>query len=199
MHRRAGSRPDPRQLTLGLLEDPRDILQLVWADLASVGSRLVPEFDVGQGSARIDLAVIGHQMDGFEIKSDRDTLERLPRQAEEFGRVFDRLTLVGSPRHVARAEHLLPAWWGLSLISPGSRRVVVVRPASANPGVEPTYRLRLLWRDEVLQALAERGERRRRGTRQHLSRALSAVASPDEVRDLVCRAIRSRSDWRAAS
>jgi hypothetical protein len=189
----------PGQLTLGLLEDPRDILQLVRKDFEDSGSRLVPEFDICQGSARIDLAVVSDRLDGFEIKSDRDSLDRLPRQAEHFGRVFDRLTLVGSPRHLASAERTLPAWWGLSLLAQGSRQLVSVRPAEANPGVEVAHRVRLLWRDEVVRALAEHGGTSTRGTRHELWRQLAEVASADQVRELVCRAIRSRPDWRAAS
>jgi hypothetical protein len=65
--------------------------------------------------------------------------------------------------------------------------------------VEPASQVRLLWREEVLRALAERGHHRLRAPRRELWRALADTAPPDEVRRLVCEAIRSRPGWRAAS
>ena len=41
-------------------------------------SKIFEEFRVQHGMARIDFAVINSIMHGFEIKSDLDTLERLP-------------------------------------------------------------------------------------------------------------------------
>jgi hypothetical protein len=41
----------------------------------------VDEFWVPRSNERADIAVLGRWMDGFEIKTERDTLSRLPRQA----------------------------------------------------------------------------------------------------------------------
>src|SRR5260370_10631670 len=71
------------------------------------------ELGIQQGLARIDLAVVNGELNGFELKSDRDTLARLPEQAESYGRVFDRVTLVVEERHVRGAVDLVPDWWGV--------------------------------------------------------------------------------------
>ena len=46
------------------------------------GTRIVEEFGLCQGRARIDVAVFNGFINGFEIKSARDTLKRLPGQRD---------------------------------------------------------------------------------------------------------------------
>jgi hypothetical protein len=68
------------------------------------------EFWVPRSHERADVAVIGGTIDGFEIKTERDTLKRLPRQAEAYTRIFDRCHAVLAHRHVDKAMEMLPAW-----------------------------------------------------------------------------------------
>src|SRR3954451_13577948 len=77
----------------------------------------VDEFWVPRSNERADIAVIGTHIDGFEIKTERDTLRRLPRQAGAYARLFDRCTAVVADRHRDAAEQLLPKWWGLTAVS----------------------------------------------------------------------------------
>ena len=64
--------------------------QLHAAHSADPDTRIVEEMGIWSGSVRIDIAVINGELSGFELKSDRDTLERLPNQADLYSRVFDR-------------------------------------------------------------------------------------------------------------
>lgn len=75
--------------------------------------RICDELKVSRGSCRIDLAAISTSIHGYEIKSDCDTLRRLPRQSEHYGRVFRRVTAVAGERHLARVREQVPAWWGI--------------------------------------------------------------------------------------
>jgi hypothetical protein len=43
-------------------------------------TRIVEEMGVWSGSVRIDIAIINGSLSGYELKSDRDTLDRLPHQ-----------------------------------------------------------------------------------------------------------------------
>ncbi|HEX6037420.1 MAG TPA: hypothetical protein VFZ20_05255, partial [Longimicrobium sp.] len=53
---------------------------------ACSGSLVVPELEICQREFRIDVAVVsGTALHGYEIKSDRDTLSRLPAQAVAYG------------------------------------------------------------------------------------------------------------------
>src|SRR4051812_45593489 len=55
---------------------------------------VIEELGLCQGQVRADIAVINGFMHGYEIKSERDTLERLPRQREVYEQCFDAVTLV---------------------------------------------------------------------------------------------------------
>ena len=76
-------------------------------------AEIFEELGVRHGAARIDIAVINGFMHGYEIKSDSDTLERLPGQMNEFNAVFDKMTLVVGKRHLYDAINIIPDWWGI--------------------------------------------------------------------------------------
>ncbi len=193
-------RLSPGQLSLGFDEDPFAICRALMGQIrqANPAARLVPEMGVCQGVARIDLAAIGSQLEGYEIKGERDDLSRLAGQALAYGQVFDRLTLVASERHLADAAQRLPEWWGLSVVDTERRAVEPVRLPSTNPSRDPHALVRLLWREETVSALEPHLGRRSSAPRVGLWRQLVEITPPDELRDLVCRSLRERTDWRAA-
>ena len=117
------------------------------------------EFWVPRSNERADVVVIGSAMLGFEIKTDRDTLERLPRQVGAYNRLFDRCTLVLAERHLDAALAIVPEWWGVAMILADRAPLSfsLVRPASPNCGVDPETLVRLLWREEVRSILSEFG------------------------------------------
>jgi hypothetical protein len=165
--------------------------------------RIVDEMGVLRGECRIDVAVINGRLEGFEIKSAGDSLVRLARQAEAYGRVFDRLTIVCAERHVESALALLPTWWGVEVAQSRGDRVRIVRhrAARANPGVDPRSVAELLWRSEALKALeglkASRGLRSK--PRRALWAALADAAEARELRALVREALRARRSWLTAA
>src|SRR5689334_921725 len=78
-------------------------------------AEIFDELGVQHGANRVDYAIVNGIMCGYEIKSDRDTLDRLPEQVKEFSEVFDELTLVVGKRHLYKAIHHIPEWWGVWL------------------------------------------------------------------------------------
>lgn len=154
----------------------------------------VDEFWVPRSNERADLAVIGTHIDGFEIKTERDTLRRLPRQAGAYARLFDRCTAVVAGRHLDAADQLLPPWWGLTTVSVnGSVTFDDVRPARPNPAVDPETLVRLLWRDEAMAALTTfEGSPDPRASRASLWAQLLAVASLAQLKAAVRHALLTR-------
>src|SRR5690606_23610844 len=152
------------------------------------------ELGLCAGARRVDLAMINGELVGFEIKSDQDTLYRLAGQAEAYGQVLDRVTLVTTARYIDKAAALVPPWCGLIRAAPaagagqaptgsmdGSPREAVgarVRPAAVNTEQDPFAVVHLRWREDALAILRERGlhrglERNRRSiTWQHLAEAI---------------------------
>jgi hypothetical protein len=131
----------------------RKHLDLQYADDAD--TRIVEEMGIWSGSVRIDIAVINGEMCGFELKSNRDTLERLPFQAELYSHVFDRVVLVTGERHVAKALPLIPDWWGVTVATERGKRIELIldRSPDCNPAPNPYLVAQLLWKEEALAVL----------------------------------------------
>ncbi|MGP0036921.1 MAG: sce7726 family protein [Solirubrobacteraceae bacterium] len=159
----------------------------------------VDEFWVPRSNERADIAVIGRSMDGFEIKTERDTLKRLPRQAEAYGRLFDRCTAVVAQKHSDQAAQILPGWWGITtVVVDGSVRFTVLRPSRPNAAIDPETLVRLLWRDEAMAALVQLGrEPEQRASRGSLWNDLLQSTTVGQLRDLVRRALLCRDPAQA--
>nr|MBA2702680.1 sce7726 family protein [Blastocatellia bacterium] len=62
-------------------------------------TRILDELGLRHGAARIDIAVVNGILHGFELKSDMDSLKRLPHQVQIYSSVLDKVTLVVGRRH----------------------------------------------------------------------------------------------------
>ncbi|UXN30999.1 sce7726 family protein [Glutamicibacter sp. M10] len=120
------------------------------------------ELGVDMGNRRIDLAVLNGHLAGWEIKSDKDTLKRLPEQAEAFSRVMDYLTIVTTSKHLDKCAAIVPPHWGIqeAISGPGGIRIVTRRAPKINRQTDPFSMAQLLWRDEALDELKLRGQAR---------------------------------------
>lgn len=138
------------------MRDP-DIRHALKHDLATEfesDARIVEEMTISTLSGpRIDVAVINGFLHGYEIKSDVDSLRRLPTQTEAYGAIFDYLTLVVSDRHIEKCTSVIPDWWGISLpfrlTSRSSIKIVPIRKAVENRSADPGRLIRLLRRGEM--------------------------------------------------
>jgi hypothetical protein len=196
---RPRARTAPGQLLLGLIDDEHGLRDILMLHLRQERehAHFVPEMGVSHGTARIDLASIDDSLDGFEIKSDRDDLRRLPTQTEAYGRVFDRLTIVTTERHLPGAIRSVPHWWGLLVVASDRSSVAELRAAKDNPKQDPTAIARLLWRNEIETALLARTGTCARGPEATLRRDLVRSMPVDELRAVVRGYLRDRTSWRA--
>lgn len=150
------------------------------------------------GSTRVDVAVINGKLCGYEIKSACDSLARLPRQVALYSAVLDRASVVVERRHAANVESLLPQWWGILAVEQSGDVVAMMptRNGSLNPSPDPLSIVRLLWRDEALDALVERGLDRgvRSASRWRIWEQLASLPLA-EVQAEVRRRLRERQQW----
>jgi hypothetical protein len=116
---------------------------------------VVEEVCVCQGTSRVDMAVVNGRLNGFEIKSDQDTLARLQSQIRDYAAVFDGVTFVVGPKHVDMLLLSIPEWCGVMVAS--DRAVRELRPAGENANRQPYALAQLLWRDEALGVLERKG------------------------------------------
>jgi hypothetical protein len=131
-------------------------LEQQWA--AHSDTRFIEELGICRGRVRIDLAVVNGALHGYEIKSDRDRLDRLAVQVEIYGMVVDRATIVAGPKHLEDVLRIVPDWWGvLRVVADGeSVRIEAVRPSRENPEQVARALAELLWREEALTLLESR-------------------------------------------
>ncbi len=164
---------------------------------------ILDELGVLQGAARVDMAVINGALAAWEIKSERDTLRRFAGQADAYGKVFDYVTLVAAPAHVAKVKASLPRWWGVCVAVRNETGEVVIQQRRAprrNTKTNSRALAELLWRDEALTILEARGldaglrSKPRRAMWSALAEQLSATDLAAEVR----AALKARRSWRAA-
>lgn len=161
---------------------------------ASGGTQAVDEFWVPRSNERADIALINSHLTGFEIKTERDTLTRLPRQSDAYGRIFDRCTAVVAPKHAAAAIAMLPPWWGIVEVSVnGHVAFSQRRRAEPNPAIDAYILVRLLWRAEAAAALAKLDvELPPRATRSTMWTALLDATDLTKLRTIVRRALLAR-------
>jgi hypothetical protein len=169
---------------------------------ADPSTRIINELGLCLGACRVDVALVNGALHGFEIKSDADTLERLPAQATVYNATLDTVTLVCHRKHYDAVVRLVPAWWGITEARAGDGpqgmpRLDIVRPGRLNCTLVPESVAQLLWRDEVLELLGQLGAAKgmKSQPRRILWARLASVLSLDELRARVRQQLKSRAGW----
>lgn len=164
---------------------------------------LVPEVEIRWTiPARVDALLVSHRICGFEIKSEADSLSRLPRQVEAYGAVVERAVLVVAERHLPAALTLVPDWWNIW----GAQwrgdvvRIRKVRGGHLNPSINPLAVTSFMTRDDLVEALRALGHTRLSalGVDQLRERLTTHLDRRGTLR-LARAAMLSRSDWRHRS
>lgn len=72
---------------------------------------LLSEFRAG--SSKADIVVVNGTTTVYEVKSERDKLERLPGQIADYLSVFGRVNVILAEKHLRNAEQILPSSVGI--------------------------------------------------------------------------------------
>jgi hypothetical protein len=162
---------------------------------------MVDELGLCCGKVRLDLAVVNGTFHGYEIKSDRDSLRRLSDQANVYGQVLDRATLVVGNRHIAEATQIIPAWWEILRfeLKANNPCFETVRPGRENPGRDARALVELLWLDDALALLDQRGATRgiRGKPRRFLWDRICAEFDVEEIAETVRNRLKARASHRS--
>jgi hypothetical protein len=140
-------------------------------------------------------------MHGYELKSDHDTLYRLPEQANAYSAIFDFVTLVVGERHLLHAIDVVPDWWGIRVARVGRDCLLFrdLRLPTTNPSPDPMSVVMLLRRHEALHLLMDIKNRRIPCSkpRAWIYAELVANASCGFLRDAVRQSLKARLDRRS--
>ncbi|WP_217578907.1 sce7726 family protein [Mesorhizobium sp. GbtcB19] len=161
---------------------------------------IINELGICQGQSRVDVAVVNGIMHGYEIKSESDTLERLPRQIEYYNKVFDRVTIVVAVDYLEHVKKMVPKWWGIISVRNrhGEIKLKKLRQGRANKIIVPFAVSQVLWKDEALEIFKETGLQRgylskpKRVILEHLAETIEI----NELKDLVNLQLKQREGWR---
>ncbi|WP_144946208.1 sce7726 family protein [Pseudomonas oryzihabitans] len=165
-------------------------------------SLVIEELGLEHGACRVDVAVVNNSIHGYELKSDSDNLDRLPFQIATYSRSLDKATLVVAEKHLKKSVDLLPDWWGIKVVTTGSRGAVnisTVRPVSYNSSISPFHLAHLLWRPEVEDILRAKGlpEKLLRTNKAGLYKLLVETSKLSELRKYVRDSLKCRTKWRS--
>lgn len=167
------------------------------------GVLFIEEFPLYGGDIRADMVAINGTLHGYEIKSARDTLDRLPRQIEAYGAVFDRASIVVSERHLEQATKRVPDWWEILLVQCVGGGVCFkgLRRGKQNPARDGMAITALLWKAEALAILASHGLEKgmRTATMAKIMETLVEHFSVKQLSPLVRGKLLARGDWLSAS
>jgi hypothetical protein len=182
----------------------KEIRRAVRAQFASELNQglVLEELSLERGLARVDLALMNESFWGFELKSDLDTLIRLPQQIEVYGSIFDSMTLIVGYRHAYHALRMVPDWWGVKLVARTTPDLIEFHPArieGKNPKLDPQAIARMLWKTEAMAILESRRPCKevRSKSRSFLCSLLAEELDISSLRRNVCEAISLRQGWRS--
>jgi alanyl-tRNA synthetase len=164
--------------------------------------KIIEELGIAQGIARIDMVVVNGLIHGYELKSDRDTLNRLPEQMRVYNSVLDKITLVVGKKHLLNAFKIIPEWWGVTIakiVDPAKEvSFYNIREAEMNPNQDIFALTSLLWRQEALNILEmiDKADGVRSKNRSEVYIRLANVLDRSSLSAKVRESICSRSNWR---
>lgn len=168
---------------------------------ADPSTLVLDELGLDHGKCRADIAVINGHMEGYEIKSDVDSLSRLKNQINSYDAIFDRSSVIVTIRHVNEAVRTIPDWWGIISVLESENnipRFSVIKKPQQNKNIDDALVAQLLWREEAQEVLFNLGVRgaQLRQRRSILYAYITEMLSSHELRKTVREYLKNRRGWR---
>ena len=118
---------------------------------------MLTEFRVGKRKA--DVVILNGTSSVYEIKSERDNLDRLREQVSAYLHVFDHVNVITGENHLKAVEEAVPAEVGIQVLS-DRFRISTLRPSCSNMRrITPSVVYESLQHREARQILERCGRR----------------------------------------
>lgn len=163
--------------------------------------RIMEEFPLKEryqrkAHSRVDALLVWDGLTGFEIKSDRDSLARLPMQIKYYTRYCDSNYIVVGSKYLERVQEEVPENWGIIHAyrqEDGTVKLEFLREAIRAPRNRLRTQLKLLWRAELIAIVKKHGlggvSTRNKA---ELSALLYQNLSEQELRREICETLMER-------
>ena len=111
------------------------------------------------GKSRCDFYVVTDKLTGFEIKSDADSYERLPKQIKDYDQYFDQNYIVVGAQHIKSVAKKVPDYWGILCVTDEEEGFIVkmIRRPVPNPKVKREKQLSKMWHNELTSIATKLG------------------------------------------
>ena len=161
---------------------------------------VVDELGLKNGAVRADIAVLNGKLIGYEIKTEKDNLERLTNQVSAYNEVFDKAFIVLSEKHLSKALQIVPDWWGIYLIEGNSERVrfKCFRKAQINRFKSALSIAQFLWRSEAIEVFQSTFNKpiSSNKTKHYLCQEIALAHNPTDLGRITLNYLKNRKDWR---
>lgn len=191
-------------------KDIRSAFHTKFSQKFSSGSIVIDEFNIGDDT-RADIVIASDFLYGLEIKSEADTLDRLPKQVVGYDHTCDRPGIIVHESHLKGATEIISPWWDIYVATGSPDKVILehARKGWTSEELNPIVILNLLWRRELATAyrryLATRSaaEKNDREFRElpicsmkawQLLRELSNVVTPEQAIQMTVQLIKERAE-----
>lgn len=162
--------------------------------------RIIPELTICDGLSRADIAVANGNLYGYEIKSDADTLDRLPLQKEFYNKTFDKVFIVVGSKYKSIIEEYIPDWWGVYVAYYDREKKILLKlkkRGRKNTDISAESLLELLWKNEIENLLKLHGVKGLSGKNRRILRQIALNnLSLKEIKDYTRETLKTRKDWR---
>jgi len=186
-----------------MLLNDADVRTLLMEELHSCygndpNTRVINELGINNGKSRVDVAVVNGIIHGYEIKSDLDTLDRLPRQIRYYNKLFQRMTIVSSRKYYQQICELVPKWWGIKIISIDGTRLIEKRKGRKQNAQDIDTLLSLLWKKDLeeLTDVFKYPKKMKKIKKHQLLEIFSKEADIQTIQQHVYNALKTRENWR---
>lgn len=112
-----------------------------------IKKKYIAAFEVRANSSRADFLVINGYTKSFEVKSKIDTLNRLQKQINDYGDVFEYNTIVIDKLHLNNVIQKVPDYYGIWFYE-GSKKIIF-REAQYSPKLNSVGQLGLFNKKEL--------------------------------------------------
>ena len=161
---------------------------------------VIDELGIKHGKCRADIAVINDHFIGFELRSNKDTLNRLPNQIITYNTIFDYITIIIEKCHQKVIKSMIPNWWGIIICRENNDQIIFnkVRRPKINNYIDSLSIAELLWKNEAIEILLKKGlsnnisRKPRRILYQYIQNHFNIV----ELKHIVKNRLQSRTAWR---
>lgn len=176
------------------------LIQLIQKQNIDSSYRIIEELVICDGLARADVVLANGQLHGFEIKSDHDSLDRLPNQIEFYDRTFDKCTIIVGKKFLNVIQEQVPEHWGIDLAYKnrlGNVSIKRIRASKRNYKIEATNLLDLIWGSEIKSYLKENKIRGYSNKNKLGLKELTINYLPlKNIRDFTRETLKTRTGWR---